>query len=186
LKINVKNISNVNDLASRVNTALKTLQSKFPNLKNEKPAAEIVTGSIKDMLNFVQPAKCETFISPRILRILGIRIAQPWIMDVKVEGIYKTGLDKFLQTLWIYSDIIQAQFVGDTLAHVLRIIPIKSKKSDNDTIGMVFDTPIFCKLSKDILSTVDILITSSEGTAPVDFGDNEVIIGLIFKKCDQF
>ena len=51
---------------------------------------------------------------------------------------------------------------------------------------MVFDTPIFCKLNKDILSTIDILITSSEGTVPVDFGDNEVIIGLIFKKYDQF
>ena len=31
--INVKNISSVNDLASRVNTALKTLQSKFPNFQ---------------------------------------------------------------------------------------------------------------------------------------------------------
>ena len=136
------------------------------------------------MLNFVQPAKCETFISPKILRILGIRISQPWITNKKVEGIFKTGLDKFLQTLWIYSNIIQPQYVGDTLAHVLRIIPVKSKKSDNDTIGMVFDSPIFCKISYDILSTIDILITSSEGVEPVDFGDNEVIIGLVFKKCD--
>jgi hypothetical protein len=62
---------------------------------------------------------------------------------LKVEGIFRTGLDKFLQTLWIYSDIIQAQYVGNTLAHVLRIIPVRSKKSDNDIIGMVFDTSFF-------------------------------------------
>jgi hypothetical protein len=31
-----------------------------------------------------------------------------------------------------------------------------------------------------------ILITSSEGIEPVDFGENEEIIGLVFKKCDQF
>jgi hypothetical protein len=84
--------------------------------------------------------------------------------------------------MWIYTDIIEAQYVADIKTPLLRIIPMVQKK-DKATIGVVYDFPLFFKLKQSILSTIDILITSSSGINPVDFGDDEVIIGLVFRKC---
>ena len=134
-------------------------------------------------MKYNQPEKCELFMSPKIFRIFGMIPPQPWITTTKLTGIHKPGLDKFLQTMWIYTDIIEAQYVGDVQTPLLRVVPVVAKKDSSKTIGIVYDFPLFFKLKTSSINTIDILITSSEGTHPVDFGDDEVILGLIFRKC---
>ena len=52
----------------------------------------------------------------------------------------------------------------------------------NDLISIVYDTPIFYKVALNYIKSIDILITSSLGDVPVDFEDDEVIVGLTFRQ----
>jgi hypothetical protein len=133
-------------------------------------------------MKYTQPDKCQLFLSPRIFRIFGMVPPSEWITTTELIGVNKPGLDKFLQAMWIYTSIIEAQYVGDVQTPLLRVVPIVPKKDTNNTIGVVYDWPLFFPLSTHNLNTIDFLITSSEGTHPVNFGDDEVILGLIFRK----
>ena len=67
-----------------------------------------------------------------------------------------------------------------TLAHLLCIIPMKA--GSDGLVAPVFETPIFCKLAQNYIPSIDILITSPLGDMPINFDDDEVIIGLTFRK----
>ena len=179
----MKNLNSVDNLRIR---ELAKLIAKIPNLKKtltdrSNPAFKMTNANV---MEYTQPENCQLLLSHKIFRIFGMVAPSEWITTIKLTGVNKPGLDKFLQTMWIYSDMIEAQYVGDVQTPLLRVVPVPTKKQDsNKTIGVVYDYPLFCKLKTSNINTVDILITSSEGTHPVDFADDEVIIGLIFRRC---
>ena len=80
-----------------------------------------------------------------------------WISEKHIQGVYAPSMDKFLQMFWVYSSIIEPQIVGDTLAQLLCVIPVKTDQ--NSMISLVFDSPIFCKVAQNYIATIDILIT---------------------------
>ena len=65
------------------------------------------------------------------------------------------------------------------MANLLHVIPVNSDK--DGMVSIMYDTPIYCKLAQNYISTIDILITNSLADSPIDFQDNEVIIGLTFR-----
>ena len=185
-RLDVKNLSDVDNLRIRVNDELGTLIIQLPTLQNSIvartfPAFRMLNTNV---MEYTQPDKCQLLLSPRIFRIFGMAPPSEWIATTKLTGVNKPGLDKFLQTMWIYTDMIQAQYVGNVQTPLLRVIPVATKKDGSRTVGVVYDYPLFCKMKSGRLDTLDFLITSSEGTHPVDFVDDEVILGLIFKRCD--
>ena len=93
-------------------------------------------------------------INPRILRLLGLTTDSEWISAALIKSTFMPNLDKFLQTIWVYTSIIEPQIVNDTLAQVLRVIPAGGATS----ISHVFDAPIYCKLAHNHISMVDILL----------------------------
>ena len=141
---------------------------------------------VNKIVTYIQPDKykCQLHVSPRVLRLLGIVTENEWITATVLHSIHKPSIDKFLQTMWIYSNIIQPQFVGDTLAHLLRIIPVLPDK-DTALVTPNLEPLVWCKLAQNYIPTVDILITNSLGELPVKFDDDEVIIGLLFRHCLQ-
>ena len=184
----VKHLTTIDNLVSqRINPLLLEMQNKLDLIKNQAVKCKFTYNKDLAEVTYEQPAtdinSCQIHISPRILRILGFEtIHEEWITTPKLVGKFKPSMDKFLQTMWIYSSIIMPQICADTLAQVLRVIPVKLNK-DESTVAVVYDSPIFCKLSQNHISTIDIVITNSLGDAPVYFDDNDVIIGLTFHKC---
>ena len=179
-KINVKNLDTVANLVERVNKVLSNMQDKLQLIKNVTKC-KFSYDETTHVVTYHQPNihKCQLHISPRILHIFGIITDNEWITLPLVTSDHKPSIDKFLQTMWIYSSIIQPQIMGDTLVHLLCIIPVIPEK-ETSLVSMVFDAPIYCKLMQNHISTIDILITSSMGDIPVHFDDDEVIIGLTF------
>ena len=130
-QLNVKLLDSVATLNTRVNNELNALIVKIPSLSSsvasqKNPKFKIPNAS--SVMEYTQPEKCELFLSPKIFRIFGIVAPSPWITTTKLTGVNKPGLDKFLQTMWIYTDIIQAQYVGDVQTPLLRVVPVPSKK----------------------------------------------------------
>ena len=183
--VNIKNLDSILTLITNLNATLTRMQGKLNDIKSETVKCKFKLDASTKMVTYEQLSKndCQLYVDPRILWLLGLSTTSEWITAEKLEGMYKPSLDKFLQTMWIYTNIIEPQIVGDTRAHLLHVIPVKTEGSEGGLIAPVFDTPIFCKLALNYIHTFDILITNSLGDVPIEFDDNEVIIGLTFHPC---
>jgi len=66
------------------------------------------------------------------------------------------------QTLFVYCDMADYQPVGDSVAHILRTVPIKA----NSAFQMIvekFDTPHYVKVIRNYIENVEITIASDLG-----------------------
>ena len=59
---------------------------------------------------------------------------------------------------------------------LLRVVPVTDKKDSNKTIGIVYDFPLFFKLKSSNITTIDILITSSERTHSVALHTEQILL----------
>ena len=88
-----------------------------------------------------------------------------------------------LSTLWVYTDIIEPVVVGDTMANLLRIVPVKgiSSGSDSKTIIRVYERPHYVNLATNPFQIVEVMLNTTYGLAPILFKD-PVIVKLHFRR----
>jgi hypothetical protein len=86
-----------------------------------------------------------------------------------------------IYSLYIYSDAIQAQLIGDTHAKILRVVPVHSDRAQDVTIAQRFNNIQYCKTSKTRFDTIEIDIRDDTGR-PVPFVDGRVTAILHFRK----
>lgn len=115
--------------------------------------------------------------------------ALPYILNVDPYVIYSNTqpleiqkLDKTIQktdTLFIYTDFIEDQFVGDTKAKLLDTVSIQGEKDETITVSLT--NPNYVDVSKSLMSTINIMIKDSLGDF-IHFSNlSRVIIKLHFK-----
>jgi hypothetical protein len=172
----LKAANSVDEVIRGANDALKKLHAKI----KEPGSAPAFTMSNK-LVNYSQSGNYEMYMHPKIFRFLGIRTNKPWVTGAGLTGKYSAGIDKFLQTMWIYTSIIEPQYVVEDKVHLLKVVPVLSV--DNSLISVTYDSPDYCKLATNRLNAVDIVITSSMGEEGryIDFEDNEVLLTLHFR-----
>ncbi|GFV79349.1 uncharacterized protein TNCV_272261 [Trichonephila clavipes] len=73
---------------------------------------------------------------------------------------YPLELDGGITEIYIYSDIIESHFVGDTTAPLLRIIPVMSAK---DQIVVNYQRPSYFLLRNNYIDCIEIELKSSSG-----------------------
>ena len=89
---------------------------------------------------------------------------------------------KMLKThlIFIYTDIIREHFVGDSLAPVLRVIPLQRK--DEDTMcNITFPNPYYFKLKSNSIDSINVLILDETGKQ-IRFESGRILINLHFRK----
>ena len=108
-KIDITNIDTLPNLITGINTVLTRMQNKLNDIKNETAKCKFVYNEVNKIVTYIQPDKykCQLHVSPRVLRLLGIVTENEWITATILHSIHKPSIDKFLQTMWIYSNIIQ-------------------------------------------------------------------------------
>ncbi|GFR04994.1 uncharacterized protein TNCT_398551 [Trichonephila clavata] len=74
---------------------------------------------------------------------------------------YQLELDGGITEIYVYSDIIESLFVGDTIAPLLRIIPVMSTKEDQIVIN--YQIPLYFPLRKNYIDCIEIELKSSSG-----------------------
>ncbi|GFR14998.1 uncharacterized protein TNCT_127081 [Trichonephila clavata] len=67
---------------------------------------------------------------------------------------YPLELDGGITEIYVYSDIIESHFVGDTIAPLLRIIPVMSTKEDQ--IVLNYQRPLYFPLRKNYIDCIEI------------------------------
>lgn len=97
-----------------------------------------------------------------------------------VESKRPIEISRGVDSLWIYSDIVTPQIVGDRKSPLLRIIPSKGK-SYGQTIVIHYDRPQYVSLSRQTISSIAIQIYNTYGLKPIPF-NSHVILKLHFRK----
>ncbi len=104
--------------------------------------------------------------------------------EVKISTNISYTLNEFMNTIsyaFVYTDIVDDQYIGDSLAPVLRVVSLKTN-SQSDMITF-FDNPHYVPVKKSIINTINIRIYDTQGN-PMKFSDiiSYVIVKLHFKK----
>ena len=84
-----------------------------------------------------------------------------------------------LYSLFLYTDIVEDQIIGDVNAPLLRIVPIDQKKC-GDTVTKTYQDPHFIKLKMSHFDTISMHIRRDTGEK-ISFQRGKVIVKLCFR-----
>ena len=96
---------------------------------------------------------------------------------VKGEG--AINLNQDFQSVYIYCDLVSPRPVGDTMAPLLRIIPILDKK--REVLRFIFEKPHYTPLSRFQFNTVEMILTTDKGKT-LSFTSGTTITTLHFRR----
>ena len=101
------------------------------------------------------------------------------VISKTTKGPREVDLEHGFHDLYIYCDIIQPQYVGDTLVPLLRIIPVEGK--DGERISKSFVRPQYVPVSRKQFETIEVNIKRDTGeSVPFEFG--RVLLTLHFRQ----
>ena len=116
-----------------------------------------------------------------IARLLGFS-GKTWIEGGRklIKSPYHATVHGGLTTLYVYTDIIQEQFVGEKAVPILRIVNW-DHKIEKDNMSVSFDRLYYSPLKNTSFDTINIFIMDDTGTA-VEFEYGKVVVVLEFKE----
>ena len=116
--------------------------------------------------------------SSSLQRILGFSLhtftgpghfASEFIMD----------LNEDFKNVFVYSDLVSPRMVGDTMAPLLRIVPMSERKSQ--IVYRIYEKPHYVPLSRFQFNTTEILLTTDKGR-PISFTSGSTVVTLHFRR----
>lgn len=91
----------------------------------------------------------------------------------------EADLENGFYDLFVYCDIIQAQYVGDVLVPLLRIVPVEG--DDGQRVSRSFLRPQYLSISRKEFETIEVNIKRDTGE-PVPFEFGTVLVTLHFRQ----
>jgi len=144
--------------------------------RNKKMLPEIIIE--KEKLLLKEPEKTNLVFDKPFLDLFGV---QNNISENNFDAIDLLKFDKnlfLINTLYVYSDIIKYQFVGDTLAPLLRTVHVPNNFHIVNNI--TFDSPHYIPLSNLNINSINISIRDDTG-ASIHFLKGKTIVKLHFR-----
>ena len=88
-------------------------------------------------------------------------------------------LNEDFKSVYVYSDFVSPRPVGDTMAPLLRIVPMSEKKKE--LVYRLYEKPLYVPLSRLPFNTTEILLTTDKGQ-PISFSSGSTIVTLHFRR----
>ena len=170
-------------LVDQVNKTYVEELKPIDQVKNKK-LLRFEYDEIRNQISFQSDYHLATLIFYRdeLPRMLGIRMPihgynyHKFPLLLEVKAVNEPVLTKSL-SLYVYCDFVAHQVVGDTLAPILRAVPIRGE------IGAeTFIRPYYVPVTKGYISTVEIKIYGDLGNE-IQFQSGTVILILHLRKC---
>ncbi|GFR29383.1 uncharacterized protein TNCT_22001 [Trichonephila clavata] len=92
---------------------------------------------------------------------------------------YQLELDGGITEIYVYTDITESHFVGDTIAPLLRIIPVMSTKEDQIVIN--YQRPLYFSLRQNYIDCIEVELKSSSGDGII-FTSGKSLLVLSFRR----
>jgi len=114
-------------------------------------------------------------------RLRGVLNLEDRIYDSSQHIRIRNAKVHFIDTFFVYSDILEPQIVGDTVAQLLRTVPTSSYNTGYTSVN--FESPHYIKLCSTRISTINIKILDSLGHK-IQFQNHltRVLVKLHFRK----
>ena len=85
-----------------------------------------------------------------------------------------------INSLYIYSDIVEHQFVGDEVAPLLRVVAVTGSNNYGEIVNRIFTSPHYIPVSRNYIETIRLDIRDDTGEK-IQFSPGKVLIKLHFK-----
>ena len=151
------------------------------NLKDDQIG--FLFNSIKEEVGIVLPRKSRMTINDDLAMIL---VGSKFVVQnnnssqhIVAKGRRGTTLQKTLPLAYIYCDIIEPSFVGDTKVQLLRTVNVDP--STNSTVTHIFTKPVYIPLQKKHFNSIEINIMTSTGEA-IPFAPGHSVVTLHFRR----
>jgi hypothetical protein len=131
----------------------------------------------KILVNYNQKIIKQLVLSKHLQYMLGF--SEQFVMDSETMANYPTDLRGGLDTLYIYTNIVEPQIVGNTIVPLLRIVHIQG--THGEYIEKIFHSPHYIPVRTKEIDRIEIAVKSDSGIViPFQFG--KVICKLHFRK----
>ena len=97
--------------------------------------------------------------------------------SIKIDAKYSSHIN-IINSLYVYTDIIQYQYVGDTLAPLLRNVAVTPKI--NSIKSLIYDSPHYVSVNKSYIDTINIKILDEQGNL-IRFKRGKSLVKLHFR-----
>lgn len=157
------------------------LNDAITNLKDEDMRdniffkIDVVSGKVVVEL----PENILISFSPKLTRILGFESTQPDKINSKYKGRDVMDINDGFHHLFVYTNLIEARPVGDTIAPLLRIIPVLHAGGTVNKINS-FNNVHYLPVKRQIFESVEIDIRDGTGDN-IPFERGSILITLHFK-----
>jgi len=84
-----------------------------------------------------------------------------------------------ISEIFVYTNIIESHHVGDTVAPVLRVIPVLTENTEQ--IVKVYPSPLYFPVKKSFFDTIKIELRTSSGKE-ITFSGGKTVLVLSFRK----
>lgn len=99
--------------------------------------------------------------------------------DGNVEGPFTADVTGGMYSLFVYSDLVSSQIVGNVSVPLLRIVRTEGK--DGDVVSKQYETPQYVSLERSYFSSIEIDIRDDTG-GTVSFERGKVVVTLHFRR----
>jgi hypothetical protein len=127
-------------------------------------------------IHFSFPENLKISFQGRILSILNLDDKKYDSNDISGDILFNHI--ESIQTLFIYTDLIEYQYVGDEFSPLLRNVVVS--QSYSHPVAILYDNPHYVKINKNLVSSINIDIRDETGRE-IDFIEGKVIIKLHFR-----
>ena len=141
----------------------------------------------EDVVTGTRPVDAVTIFTDSIYlpRLLGLRLPQPRNRVIMFEHYKEFRSDQppefdTLKSMYIYSDIIKYQMVGDVQAPLLGILPVQGRYREQ--VFWHFTPPYYIPVSKNHIETIEIRLCTDTGEVFPILGNGKVISRLHFRR----
>ena len=135
---------------------------------------------IEKRMNLNVGEKYSLLLSDSLQSILGFPQTSNLLFSSKVKGDYIPVFDRAMNILYIYSNIVEASYVGDVKAPLLLTCAF-TKDAKNDIFEKEFLNPTFYPLNRQVIRQLDIGVYNEMGErVPFSFGKTSLT--LCFRK----
>lgn len=102
--------------------------------------------------------------------------------DVLTYAPHQTDIHAGFYTIYVYTDIIEYQTVGDSQVPLLRCVHITGK--DKDSVSIRYDKPHYVSINKSLITDITVELKDDQNRE-IPFSHGKVVVKLHFKPAKQ-
>ena len=116
-------------------------------------------------------------MSSLLARMLGFGDGLKEIIKIDKDGdaLFPPDLTGGLHSMFVYTNVVESQFIGDKFAPLLRVICPDNKNTENALVSEKYIKPYYLKTSKNYIDAIDISIQTETGQ-PYPFPSGSALI----------